>query len=168
MPSSRRMLSRLFLALGAVREKTGLRLPIATIVVHRIAEAVRKTFPRILRLHLVGSRLRHKYGRDVEFVAVVEHLEDMPSRNVVGLKIANLKVDLFFSLPQEVEASILEFGLGADIMRWKRAAIRKGLKLNRYGLWKNGKLVAVKMAEIAAILGMPLKTELVFSLENPL
>ena len=168
MPSSRRMLRGFLGALAILREKTGTRLPIATVVVHKVASAVKKLFPGIRRLHLVGSRLRHKYGRDLDFVAVVDDLADVPTRNILDITIGTLKVNLFAALPREVEASILEFGLGADIMRWKRAAIRKGLKLNRYGLWKGERLVAYRMAEIAAILGMPLKPELVYTLENPL
>jgi hypothetical protein len=144
------------------------RVPIETLFVIRSAQTVRKMFPGIRRLHLVGSRLRHKYGRDVEFVAVADRIEDMPGRNVIGLRFGSFKIDLFFALPDEVEPHILEFGLGRDIMRWKKAAKNKGLKLNRFGLWKGQRRISTSMKEIAAILGMPLKTHLVFSLQNPL
>jgi len=168
MPSSRRMLSRFFLALEAVRKKTGMRLPIATVVVHKVAADVKKRFPKFRRLHLVGSRLRHKYARDLDFVAVVEAHADAEPRNILDVTVGPIRVNLFVALPLEVEASILEFGLGADILRWKLSAVRKGLTLNRYGLWRKGRIVTHRMAEIAAILGMPLKPELVYTLENPL
>lgn len=156
----------------AAQKKAGRppRVPIATILVLRAAESIKRMFPQIRKLYLVGSRLRHKYGRDIEFVALVEHVEDMPQRNVLGIlfKSIDFKVDLFFATPEELEPTILEFGLGFDIMRWKRAAIAKGLKLNRFGLWKDSQRISNKMSEIAAILGMPLKPHLVFTLANPL
>lgn len=164
------MLNEFLLAASSFPSKKNLppRLPIATLLVLRTAQAIKKMFPTIRHLYLVGSRLRHKYGRDLEFVAEVNRLEDMPGRNVIGLKFGTLKVDLFFSLPDEVDTHILEFGLGRDIMRWKRFAIRKGLKLNRFGLWKGPKRISTNMREIAAILGVPLKPHLVFSRQNPL
>lgn len=149
-------------------EKSVPRIPISTVLVLGAARAIHRLFPKIKRLHLVGSRLRHKYGRDIEFVAVVDRPEDMPGRNVINLKVGNMKVDLFFATAEEAEPTILEFGLGRDIMRWKRAAIAKGLKLNRYGLWNGSVRVTNRMDEIAAILGMELKPHLVFSLKNPL
>jgi len=141
---------------------------IRTIIVRDLARRVVREFPQIRRLHLVGSRLRHRYARDVEFVAVVDDERNMPSRNIVNALDGPVKVDLFFSLPDEVEPHILEFGLGFDIMRWKRAAIAKGYKLTRYGLWKGNARVSNRMAEIAVLIGMPLKPNLVWSLENPL
>jgi hypothetical protein len=164
------MLNELFLAASSFPSKKNLppRLPIATLIVLRTAQAIKKMFPTVRRLYLVGSRLRHKYGRDLEFVAEVDRLEDMPGRNVIGLYFGTLKVDLFFSLPDEVDTHILEFGLGRDIMRWKRTAIRKGLKLNRFGLWKGPRKITGDMKKIAAILGLPLKPHLVFSRQNPL
>lgn len=149
-------------------DKAGPRVPISTLFVLKAARAMRKAFPQIRRLHLVGSRLRHKYGRDIEFVAVVDRESQMPGRNVIGLRFGNFKIDLFFATPEDVEPTILEFGLGRDIMRWKRAAKAKGLKLNRFGLWKGPKRVTNRMKEIATILGMPLKSHLVFTLANPL
>jgi DNA polymerase/3'-5' exonuclease PolX len=145
------------------------RVPIATLLVVRAAEAVKRAFPEIKRLYLVGSRLRHKYGRDIDFVALVDRKEDMPSRNVLGIpfKSAGFKIDLFFATPDELEPTIIEFALGRD-MTWKRAAIAKGLKLNRFGLWKGSRRISNKMSEIAAILGVPLKPHLVFTLAHPL
>jgi hypothetical protein len=67
-----------------------------------------------------------------------------------------------------MEAAILEFGLGLDIIRWKRAAISMGYQLNRYGLWRGKVLVTQKMAQISSILGLPLKPHLVYTLKNPL
>src|SRR3990172_605540 len=153
----------------AARKKEGKppRAIIETLIVEKTAERLKGLFPQILRLHLVGSRLRHRYGRDLEFVAVVENEQNMPGRNLVNAIDSKLKVDLFFSLPEEIETHILEFGLGFDIMRWKKTAIKKGYKLNRYGLFKKGLLVSRKMAEIAQLIGMPLKPHLVASLENP-
>lgn len=156
--------------LAAALKKKNLppRLPIATLLVLRTAQAIKKMFPTVRNLYLVGSRLRHKYARDLEFVAEVDRLEDMPGRNMIGLKFGTLKVDLFFSLPNEVDTHILEFGLGYDIMRWKNTAKRKGFKLNRFGLWKGPTRVTTNMRKIAALLGLPLKPHLVFSRQNPL
>ena len=153
----------------AARKKAGKspRATIPTIKVATVAKSIRGAFPKIKALHLVGSRLRHRYGRDLDFVAVVDDLGDVPGR-ALTLQAGDTKINLFVSLPEEVETHILEFGLGFDIMRWKRAAIQKGLKLNRYGLWKNGVKVTGSMRKIAQLLGMPLKSHLVFSLRNPL
>jgi DNA polymerase/3'-5' exonuclease PolX len=156
------------------------RLIIETIIVKGIADKIKAVFPQIIRLHLVGSRLRHRDARDVEFVAVTPSLTDMPGRSLVNIfdrpadkeiksgKVYPPKVDLFFSLPEEVEAHIIELGLGLDNIRWKKAAKKKGYKLTRYGLFKGSVLVAQKMAQIAHLIGMPLKPHLVMSLENPL
>lgn len=155
------------------------RVIIETIIVKGIANKIKSVFPQIERLHLVGSRLRHREARDIEFVAVVASLSDMPGRALVNvfdrptdkLKPGNVyppKVDLFFSLPEEVEPHIIEFGLGLDNIRWKKAAKKKGYKLTRYGLFKGSVLVTQKMAQIAHLIGMPLKPHLVMSLENPL
>jgi DNA polymerase/3'-5' exonuclease PolX len=133
-----------------------------------VARAMRQLFPKIKNLHLVGSRLRRKVGRDLDFVAVTRDLEDMPGRNITT-SVGDLKINLFFSLPQEVQTHILEFGLGRDIMRWKRAAIAKGYKLNRYGLFekKTSRKVTGDMRKIAKLLGMPLKSHLVWTLKQP-
>jgi DNA polymerase/3'-5' exonuclease PolX len=143
------------------------REAISTIQVGLVAKAVKNLFPTIKKLHLVGSRLRHKVGRDLDFVAVVDDEKSMPTRNVTTT-IGSMKLNVFFSLPSEVETHILEFGLGFDIMRWKRAAIKKGFKLNRYGLWKKGIKVTGSMRRIATLIGMPLKPHLVYSLKHPL
>lgn len=155
------------------------RAVIETIIVKNIAEKIRGIFPQIARLHLVGSRLRHREARDVEFVAVVED-----PRNLIGRTIINVfdrpenkdikpgktyppKVDLFFSLPNEVESHILEFGLGMDNVRWKKAAQKKGYRLTRYGLFKGSILITQKMGEIAKLIGMKIKPSLVHSLKTP-
>lgn len=155
------------------------RMVIETLIVKKTAEKIKSIFPNIDRLHLVGSRLRHRDARDIEFVAVVED-----PRNLIGRTIVNVfdrpddkdikpgvsyppKVDLFFSLPSEVEAHILEFGLGLDNIHWKKAAQKKGYRLTRYGLFKGSVLVTQKMAQIARLLRLKLKPRLVYSLENP-
>lgn len=166
----------------AARKKIG-KLPraiIETIVVKGIANRIKSVFPQVERLHLVGSRLRHREARDVEFVAAVSSLNDMPGRALINIfdrppdkdikrgKTYPPKVDLFFATPEEVEAHIIEFGLGLDNIRWKKAAKKKGYKLTRYGLFKGPVLVTQKMVEIARLIGMPLKPHLIMSLENPL
>lgn len=140
------------------------QLPIATLVVETAAMAVKEIYPNIKRVHLVGSRLRHRYGRDLDFVVVGPGLE---GRNKT-LKSNNLSINLFGASPKNVEAAILEFGLGMDIIRWKRVARKKGYQLNRYGLWKGNKLVTTRMLKISNILGLPLRPELVYTLRNPL
>jgi len=153
----------------AARKKIGRppRVPIATAVVLLAARAVRTLFPKIRSLHLVGSRLRRKAARDLDFVAVVDRQEDLPGRNITT-RAGEISINLFFALPDEAESTILEFGLGLDVIRWKKAAIMRGFRLNRFGLWKGSKRVSTRMAEIAGILGMPLKPFLVATLENPL
>lgn len=152
----------------ADRKKAGRppRMTIATLLVERTAEAIHSLFPKVKKLHLVGSRLRHRYARDLDFVAVVDDLRAMPRRNVT-LKIGSLGVNLFAALPDEVESHLLEFGLGLDIIRWKRKAISLGFVLNRFGLWREGVRLSNRMAEIASVLGMPLKPHLVWSLKHP-
>lgn len=153
----------------AARKKIGLppRALIETIRVHAAVKALKKLFPRVVSWHLVGSRLRHREARDLDFVAVVRSLRDMPGRNI-ATRIADYGVNIFFALPEERDFTIIEFGLGLDIMRWKRAAIRKGLKLNRFGLWKGDVRVARSIEEVAAILGMPAKPHLLWSRDHPL
>lgn len=137
-------------------------------LVGRAAREVRQTYPQALRLHLVGSRLRHPEARDLEFVVVVSREEDMPSRNIIdAFRVDGFDVDLFFATPDEVETHIIEYGTGMDIVRYKRAAIQHGFKFNRYGLWKNDRKVSGSMRDIARLIGMPLKPHLVWSLEHP-
>ena len=153
----------------AARKKKG-RSPrrlIGTAIVNETARAIRRLFPKATHLYLVGSRLRHRYGRDIEFVVEMRNERDLPGRNL-QLRVGALQVDLFFAFPDEVESTILEFGLGLDNIRWKREAKRRGLHLNRYGLWKGKTFITSHMDDIAHLLGKPLKPHLVWSLENPL
>lgn len=154
-------------AAAVARKKTlPPRVPIATVLVRETAGAVRRLYPGIRDLHLVGSRLRHKYARDLDWVAVVSRPGDMPGRNVT-LKIGALSVNLFFALPEERETTVLEFGLGLDIRRWKRRAIDRGFKLNRYGLFHKGVKMTGRLVEIAGVLGLAPKPALVWTLKNP-
>jgi len=141
------------------------RLPIATALVEQTAKAIKDLHPKIKQLHLVGSRLRHKYGRDLDFVAVTDDLA-LFGRNAT-LRVGDFKVNLFFASTKNVEATILEFGLGLDIMRWKRKAIERGYRLNRYGLWHGKVFVSAEMGRIAALLELPLKPFLVYTLKHP-
>lgn len=167
LPLLLKIVDRSSSALGAIRKKSGTRPPIATGDIVLTARAMKLMFPQIEALHLVGSRLRRKVGRDLDFVAVVDDVRNMPARNLTDLEFGGRMVNLFFATPDEVEPSILEFGLGADDIRWKKAAKAKGFRLNRFGLWKGPRRLSNRMAEIAKILGMPLKPFLVLSLENP-
>lgn len=151
---------------AATRVKSGPRVAIQTMTVKSVAKALREAFgSAIERLHLVGSRLRHREARDLDFVAVAKNPE-AGGRNL-NFEIGTLKINLFLSASRDVEAHILEFGLGLDNIRWKQAAARKGFKLNRFGLWKGTKRVTGSMRKIAGILGMPLKPQLVWSLKHP-
>jgi DNA polymerase/3'-5' exonuclease PolX len=141
---------------------------IDTLVVKKAAQAMRRMFPQIESLHLVGSRLRHQYGRDLDYVGLVKEEKDLPGRSLTDLKFGSIKVNIFFALPDELEMTILEFGLGFDIMRWKRKAIQKGYKLNRYGLWRGPVRVTNRMTEVSYLLDIPLKPFLLETLENPL
>ncbi len=146
------------------------RMPIATIIVKQAAEYIKRKYPQIKRLHLAGGRLRHPISgsRDLDFIAVVKSENDMPGRNVTDLRFGVHKVDVFFSLPDEVETHILEMGLGFADLHWKREAIKRGYHLNRYGLWQGAKLVTQKMVVIAKLLDMELKPFLLATLRNPL
>ena len=157
--------SRVFLGRAG---KSKPRQKISSGVVIAAARKVREMFPGISTLHLVGSRLRHVDARDIEFCAVVEDQASLPARTLVGATtVGNVAVDLFFALPSEIQMTILEFGLGLANMTWKRDAIKLGYRLNRYGLWRNGKLVTQNMWETARILGREVPSSLAFSLENP-
>jgi DNA polymerase/3'-5' exonuclease PolX len=140
-------------------------MPITTLAVRATAKAIKDLNPDITALHLVGSRLRHKYGRDLDFVAVTSD-ENRVGMNAT-MRVGNISVNLFYADKNTVQTSILEFGLGLDIIRWKKAAIKAGYHLNRYGLWKGNVLVSQSMREIAFLIGMSMKPHLVFSLENP-
>lgn len=151
----------------AARKKVGRppRLPIATLLVDETAKAIKALHPGIKHLYLVGSRLRHRDARDLDFVAVADH-PVLSGRNAT-LRVGQFKVNLFFANPDNVEAAILEFGLGLDILRWKRRAIERGYRMNRYGLWKGKMFVSAEMGKIAALLGLPLKPFLVYTLKHP-
>jgi len=130
-------------------------------------EIVKKAYPKIKRLHLAGSSLRHGTGEDFDFVAVVD--EKLPDdKNIIGFDLGGKLSDIFFTTEATVESFIIEYGLGMDVIRWKTKAQTLGFKLNRYGLWKGKDLVTAKMAEIADKLGLPLKEHLVRSLNTPL
>jgi len=161
--------TRIFMGIQAARRKKSKpRRWAEGFLVGRAAREVQQTYPQALRLHLVGSRLRHPEARDLEFVVVVVQEEDMPARNVIdALRVDGFDVDLFFATPDEVESHIIEYGTGMDIVRYKRAAIKRGYKLNRYGLWKGGRKVSGSMQEIMRFIKMPLKPHLVWSLEHP-
>ena len=131
------------------------------------AVIVKKAFPKIKRLHLAGSSLRHGSGDDIDFVAVVE--EKLPKdKNIIGFDLGGKLSDIFFTTEATVESFIIEYGLGMDVIRWKTKAQSLGFKLNRYGLWKDKDLVTTKMVEITDKLGLPLKEHLVRSLNSPL
>lgn len=131
------------------------------------AVIVKKAFPKVKRLHLAGSSLRHGSGDDIDFVAVVE--EKLPNeKNVIGFDLGGKLSDIFFTTEATVESFIIEYGLGMDVIRWKTKAQSLGLKLNRYGLWSGKELVTTKMVGITDKLGLPLKEKLVWSLNNPL
>lgn len=140
-------------------------MTISTAVVFQAAKAIRSLNPDIRALHLVGSRLRHRRGRDLDFVAVTTD-RDRVGMNAT-MRVGNLSVNIFYADKNTVQATILEFGLGLDIIRWKKAAIKQGYKLNRYGLWKGNVLVTQSLMEIAYLVGMAVKHELLVSLENP-
>jgi DNA polymerase/3'-5' exonuclease PolX len=131
------------------------------------APIVKKAFPKILRLHLVGSSLRHGEGKDIDFVAVVTE-KGPTDKNIIGFDLGGMTSDIFTTPEATVESFILEYGLGKDNIRWKMKAQKLGLKMNRYGLWQGETLVTAKMAEIAEKLGYPLKEHLTTSLRNPL
>lgn len=150
--------------ISLMASKTLPRMPIQTLVIRESAKVLKEMFPSIKRLHLVGSRLRHKYGRDLDFVAVGNGLEG----HNWTVKVGNLVINLFGASHKNVEPAILEFGLGMDIIRWKKKAASMGYQLNRYGLWRKKILVTAKMSEISSLLGLPLKPNLVYTLRNPL
>ena len=150
------------------QKKKSKRVPIDAAIIVASARAIRKLYPNIRKLYLVGSRLRRPIGRDIEFVAEVPPSKPMPRRAIPNaLPSAPFKVDVFFARPDEVDAHILQFGLGKDDIRWKRAAKARGLRLNRFGLWRGSVRIAGGMEEIAVLLGMPMKPFLLWSKRNP-
>ena len=144
--------------------KSAPRIPISTILIYKVAKGIKRLY-RAKKVYLVGSRLRHKYGRDLDFTAEVDG--SLAGRNVT-FKVGQLSVNVFFASHEDIEATTLEFSLGLDSIRWKRKARSMGLVLNRYGLWYKGTRVTAKAKEIAAVLGMQLKPFVMATLENPL
>ena len=133
------------------------------------AVIIKKAYPDIKRLHLAGSSLRHGEGKDIDFVAVVDVKETVnEGKNKIGFDLGGMKSDIFFTTEATLETFLIEYGLGKDNIRWKMKAQKLGLKLNRYGLWRDEELVTAKMAEIAKRLELPLKDHLTRSLETPL
>ena len=150
------------------------------------AKVVKKMFPSIRNLYLVGASIRGKTGSDIDFVAevpavtekqqkIVEKLEKDQVINI-PLKLPvpgrknkiTIEMDVFFAYPDNVETTVLHYGLGKDIIRWKTIARDKGLKLNRYGLWKGSKRLTGDPGKIATILGTKLKPFIYGTLDNPL
>lgn len=143
-----------------------MRNPVETIFIEAVVRKVKKVYRSVSRLYLVGSRSRRREAMDLDFVAVVPEDRTLSRRNAT-LEAWNMKVNIFFSRPKEVDPHIIEYGLGMDIVRWKRAAIKLGMKLNRYGL-HDGSKVYRSMRVIASRLGMKLKSHLVQIKANPL
>lgn len=155
----------------AAKRKEGAppRAVIETMIVRRVADFLHDSFPQIRSLHLVGSRLRHREARDLDFVATVPSADELPDGRMKTLSFGPIpKINVWFALPDELEMHVLHFGLGLDSIRWKRRAMERGYHLNQYGLWKGAKLVTQKMVKVAKLLDLPLKPFLVATVKNPL
>ena len=155
-------------------------------LVQGAAKVVKKMFPSIRNLYLVGASIRGKTGSDIDFVAEVpavtkrqqKIVEKLEKDQVINLPLklpvpgrknrVAIETDVFFAYPDNLETTVLHYGLGKDIIRWKTIARDKGLKLNRYGLWKGSREVTGNVAEIAAILGTKLKPFIYGTMDNPL
>jgi DNA polymerase/3'-5' exonuclease PolX len=140
------------------------------------ARVVKRLFPGIRKLYLVGASIRGKVGTDIDFVAEMptETKPDQVINVPLLIKVPRRKrrvgveVDVFFASPQTVKTTVLHYGLGKDIIRWKKIARSKGYKLNRYGLWKGMKRVTGSPTKIALILGTNLKPFIQATLDSPL
>jgi len=140
------------------------------------ARVVKRLFPGIRKLYLVGASIRGKVGTDIDFVAEMptETKPDQVINIPLLIKVPRRKrrigveVDVFFASPESVKATVLHYGLGKDIIRWKKIARSKGYKLNRRGLWKGKKRITGSVVRIAKMLGTDLKPFILATLGNPL
>jgi DNA polymerase (family 10) len=142
--------------------------------VRKIEEAVRK-FPEVTRAAIAGSARRHKETvGDIDILATsrapaetaerfaalpeVEYVHAKgPSRTSVRLKLG-LDADLRVVPEESWGAALCYFtGSKAHNIALRARAIRRGLKLNEYGLFKGKKTIAGKTeADIYRALDLPL------------
>jgi DNA polymerase/3'-5' exonuclease PolX len=150
------------------------------------ARTVKKMFPQIKSLYLVGASIRGKVGTDIDFVAEVpavtpqqrKIVQKLERDQVINIPLmlpvpgrkqkVRVETDIFFAYPTNLKTTVLHYGLGKDIIRWKTRARSRGYKLNRYGLWKGKKRITGSPARIAQILGTDLKPFINATLDHPL
>jgi len=127
--------------------------------------------PVVSKIELVGSASRlHPTVNDLDIVAVPkskdvkEYLEkkgisaESGAEKVVNFNYKGVMVNLWLTPKESFGATVLHFSAGKGIIQIKQLAIQKGLKLNRYGLFRGDtKIAGEDYNEILKILGTETK-----------
>ena len=135
--------------------------------------------PVVEKIELVGSASRlHEVVNDLDIVAipkkdVKKYLESkgieasFGAEKAVNFIYKNIPVNIWLVPKESFGAAVLHFSSGKAIIQIKRLAIQKGLKLNRYGLFKgNTKIAGKNYDEILKILGTETKFSKIKILEK--
>jgi DNA polymerase (family 10) len=103
--------------------------------------------PGVIGAWAAGSvRRRKETVGDIDILVVVDKPENAIER--FELPEGGIKADLRFVGPESYGAALLHFtGSKTHNVALRGLAIRKGLKLNEYGLWRGEKLIAGKTEE---------------------
>jgi hypothetical protein len=122
--------------------------------------------PAVTKFETVGSVARvHPTVSDVDIVVILRkgiNLRDFIERKfrvksgkekAMTFSYDNTDINIWTSDKSSFGSSVLHFGAGKGIIQLKREAIKRGMKLNRYGLWKgNRKIAGEDWKEILSIL----------------
>lgn len=112
--------------------------------------------PVVYDIEAVGSVARlHPEVGDVDMVAVPhgdiqQWLKDHKIKITSGqekaifFKYKGVPINLWLTPKESFGATVLHFSAGKGIIQLKQKAISKGMTLNRYGLFKDGKMIAGK------------------------
>lgn len=135
--------------------------------------------PAVSRAEIVGSVARsHPIVKDIDLVVVPkvnlkEYLKNKKIRISSGREKAitfnykGVSVNVWSSSDSDFGASVLHFSAGKAIIHLKNEAKRRGMTLNRYGLWKGNKKIAGKdYKEILKILEASTKFVKMKAVEN--
>jgi DNA polymerase (family 10) len=110
--------------------------------------------PVVDKIDIAGSIVRkHPIVSDIDMVAIPKDgITDFLKENNIEINSGEkeaiffdykgIPVNLWLAPKESYGALLLHFSAGKGIIQLKRDAINKGMVLNRYGLYKNGKKIA--------------------------
>lgn len=123
---------------------------------------LKKIKPYVHKATIVGSIAReHKKVNDADLVIIpkknffeqVQYIGHTPKKKkFINFIYKSLPINIWIADKKSFEPTVLHFTLGKHILRLKEEAKKRGLKLNRYGLFKDDKLITNKKDQILKIL----------------